>query len=98
MLMHPAPSSETSRVPSLRFFMALAPLRSPLADHASGAATSPAPTRAVLASRLRRVSAGPRCSDSRGVVCLFIGVLSEGLIGNAGLGHPKKNPVTPHPL
>src|SRR6478736_2443819 len=61
MLMHPAPSSETSNVPSLRVRMSLS-LRllvsSGLFAHAAntrGAAASPAPMRAVRAIRSRRL-------------------------------------------
>src|SRR6478752_6675286 len=61
MLMHPAPSAETSNAPSLRLGMSLS-LRllvsSGLFAHAAnnrGAAASPAPMRAVLAIRSRRL-------------------------------------------
>ena len=43
------------------------------AAHAIGATANPAPTKAVLVSRSRRVSAVPSCElDSRGVVLQFI--------------------------
>ena len=60
MLMHPAPNSETSSLPSLRFFMVIVPLGSGYADQAIGATANPAPMRPALISNSRRVSSGPR--------------------------------------
>src|SRR5678815_1009673 len=98
MLMQPAPSSETSRVPSLRFFMGLAPLRSWLAAHAIGATANPAPTKAVLVSSSRRVSAVPSCElDSRGVVLQFIAVFPMRRHQCRSLPL-KENPLAAHAL